>query len=125
MKKVLLLSLFLVSTVFLAACVPAIESATGNAEVTTTPGENTQFAQCLTDKGVKMYGADWCPHCNNQKDMFGDDWAYVDYVECETNRAACQTAGITGYPTWVIDGQHYPGEATFEKLSRLSGCQLA
>jgi len=25
------------------------------------------FARCLTDRGVKMYGAFWCPHCVEQK----------------------------------------------------------
>ena len=28
------------------------------------------FAQCLTDDGVKMYGAWWCPHCQSQKKLF-------------------------------------------------------
>ena len=30
------------------------------------------LAQCLTAKGVKMYGAYWCSHCQNQKKAFGD-----------------------------------------------------
>ena len=29
------------------------------------------LAKCLTSKDVKMYGTSWCPHCNNQKEMFG------------------------------------------------------
>ena len=29
------------------------------------------FAQCLTSKGMKMYGAWWCPHCAEQKESFG------------------------------------------------------
>ena len=32
---------------------------TGNA----VAGELDNFAQCLTDNGVKMYGTDWCSHC--------------------------------------------------------------
>ena len=36
-------------------------------------GERTQhkydaFARCLSDRGVKMYGAWWCPHCKEQKE---------------------------------------------------------
>jgi len=34
------------------------------------PGFYDEFAQCLTDKGVKMYGAYWCPHCQAQKALF-------------------------------------------------------
>src|SRR6266700_8112952 len=40
------------------------------------------FAQCLKDRGAKMYGAWWCPHCADQKEMFGFAFQYVNYVEC-------------------------------------------
>src|SRR3989344_7082850 len=62
------------------------------------------FAKCLTEKGVKMYGAYWCGHCKTQKEMLGDSWQYVNYVECSnpdgTPTAECTAAGIEGYPTW-------------------------
>ena len=88
------------------------------------------FATCLTEKGVTMYGAYWCPHCQNQKEMFGDSWQYVHSVECSLpNRAGqtefCKAAGITGYPTWEFaGGERVPGELTFEALSAKSGCAL-
>ncbi len=88
------------------------------------------FAKCLTEKEVKMYGAYWCPHCENNKKAFGDSWQYVTYVECavegqpQVQTAACTDAGISGYPTWIIDGEKYPGEQTLENLARLSGCTL-
>ena len=28
------------------------------------------FASCMTEKGVIMYGTDWCPNCQNQKQLF-------------------------------------------------------
>jgi hypothetical protein len=40
------------------------------------------FAKCLTAHGAKMYGLYWCPHCIEQKKMFGESFRYVDYVEC-------------------------------------------
>ena len=40
------------------------------------------FARCLTDRQVKMYGAYWCPHCAEQKEMFGESFALAPYVEC-------------------------------------------
>lgn len=64
------------------------------------------FAKCLTEKGVKMYGAYWCGHCANQKKAFGESFKYVNYIECadENNRniqlEVCVKAGIEGYPTW-------------------------
>src|SRR5579859_4804934 len=40
------------------------------------------FAKCLASKQAKMYGLYWCPHCADQKAMFGSSFHYVPYVEC-------------------------------------------
>lgn len=101
------------------------DSATGAAIV----GEYDDFAKCLTESGAKMYGAYWCPHCKSQKEMFGSSFQYINYIECapggdDADPMACQAAGISGYPTWIINGQKYPGSKSLEQLSELSGCQL-
>ena len=85
-------------------------------------GEYDELAKCLTAEGVKMYGTEWCSHCKNQKEAFGSSFQYVDYVDCDDNSAACTAAGVEGYPTWVIDGQKYPGEQALDKLAGLTGC---
>lgn len=87
------------------------------------------LAKCLASKGAKMYGAYWCPHCQNQKSEFGDSFKYIDYTECDPsgpnpNPGACRAAGIQGYPTWIIGGTQYPGEMTLEKLGEVSGCSV-
>lgn len=93
-------------------------------------GPYDDFTKCLTEKGVKMYGAYWCPHCLNQKNMFGSGWKYVDYVECSLpNKAGqteiCNKAGIKGYPTWEFaNKERIEGEVSFEYLSEKSGCEL-
>ena len=89
------------------------------------------FAQCLTANNVKMYGAFWCSHCNNQKKEFGESWKYVTYIECSTpdgrgQTPQCQTAGIQGYPTWEFgDGKRISGELSFEELALRSQCSLS
>jgi hypothetical protein len=40
------------------------------------------FAQCLTDRKVKMYGAYWDPHTDDQMKLFGASFAHVNYIEC-------------------------------------------
>ncbi len=94
-------------------------------------GQYGGFAKCLKDKGVKMYGASWCSHCVNQKNMFGESLKYLNYVECAASGApgpqeqVCQNAGIRAYPTWIFpDGKKNEGEMTFEQLSQDSGCKL-
>jgi Zn ribbon nucleic-acid-binding protein len=89
------------------------------------------FAQCLTDKGTKMYGAYWCPHCQAQKKLFGSSWDKVDYVECATpgsnqQNQVCNDAGIKGYPTWIFgDGKSISGELSLQQLSSFTGCSLS
>ncbi|HJZ05456.1 hypothetical protein A2634_04270 [Candidatus Amesbacteria bacterium RIFCSPHIGHO2_01_FULL_48_32] len=84
-----------------------------------------QFAKCLTEEKVTMYGAYWCPHCQNQKKLFGDSFQFVPYVECTAVPKTCTEKGVAGYPTWITqDGTKLEGEQSLEKLSQISGCQL-
>jgi glutaredoxin len=89
-----------------------------------------EFTKCLSDNGVTMYGAYWCPHCNAQKQMFGNSWAQVNYVECSLPDKAgqtqeCMESGIKSYPTWEFqNGLRIEGEIPLEKISSLSGCKL-
>jgi hypothetical protein len=88
------------------------------------------FAKCLSRKGGKMYGAWWCPHCADQKEMFGYAFQYVNYIECSppgqrTQNAVCAQAGLKGYPTWQFaDGSRAAGTQTLTTLSQRTGCQL-
>jgi uncharacterized membrane protein/glutaredoxin len=79
----------------------------------------------LKDKGFKMYGAFWCPHCQEQKAMFGDASAMVPYIECDARAAnakaeLCQQKRITSYPTWEVDGKFYEGVQSLSGLADLS-----
>ena len=92
-------------------------------------GKYDALAMCLSDKGMSMYGAYWCPHCANQKEMFGSSFKYVSYIECDpkgdnANPQLCQEKGVEGYPTWIYEGQKYEGEMTLQKISDISGCNI-
>ncbi len=93
-------------------------------------GKYDAFVKCLADKGVKLYGAYWCPHCQEQKKMFGDSFKYVNYIECTAEGSnkqneVCVAAGISGYPTWIFaDGRKESGAKSLEELSKISGCAL-
>jgi len=95
------------------------------------PGQYDGLAQCLTEKGAKFYGASWCPHCAEQKRMFGSSMKYVDYVECAIpgnqrgQTKACDDAKIESYPTWVFaDGARVTGEQLPKSLAEKAGCGL-
>ncbi len=85
-------------------------------------GELDDFAKYLTEQGISMAGTDWCPHCKEQKKMFGSSFQYIDYHNCDKERAWCLDHGVQGYPTWVFpDGNLYPGTRSIEQLKALSG----
>ena len=88
-------------------------------------GRLDNFAQCLTDRGLVMYGAEWCPHCQNQKKAFGESFRYINYVECPQDPKRCLVAGIEGYPTWMMtNSEKLIGEQKLVDLSRASDCPL-
>jgi uncharacterized membrane protein len=90
------------------------------------PGQMA-LAEHLKQIDAKMYGAYWCPHCHDQKQLFGRPaFAKITYIECapEGQNAQpdrCDAAGIQGYPTWEINGQYYSGSQSLAELARLSG----
>lgn len=88
------------------------------------------FAKCLKDKGAVFYGAFWCPHCQNQKKLFGQSEKYLPYVECSTpdgknQLPACKNKKINGYPTWEFaDKTRLNGEVALEVLAQKTSCPL-
>jgi glutaredoxin len=80
----------------------------------------------LKAQGVKMYGADWCGFCDRQKELFGEAFSEIDYIECDPSGAnaqpkVCEQANIQVYPTWEINGRFFQGLKTPEELALLSG----
>ena len=94
------------------------------------PGTLDEFARCLKDKGATFYGAFWCPHCQNQKAMFGKSAKLLPYIECSTpdgksQLSICKEKKIEGYPTWeFVDGLRESGEVSLNRLSEKTGCPL-
>jgi hypothetical protein len=112
---------------------PATEPSAAEKPVTFDPKDGTtaKLAKCLTQKGVRMYGAYWCPHCQDQKAMFGDAFKFLKYFECdpqgpESQTARCTEDKIESYPTWYFPASGYdPGIKELEKIASLSGCEGA
>lgn len=101
---------------------PAVTTVSGASEIA--------LAQHLTSIGAKMYGAFWCSHCHDQKQLFGAEAAtQIPYTECDPSgqnpqTALCQSKSeVKGYPTWEINGQFYSGTQTLQQLAEYSGYQ--
>ena len=89
------------------------------------------FAKCLGAHQAKMYGLYWCPHCAEQKQMFGAAFRYVPYQECALKEKPgemapqCKAAGVKLFPSWQF-GSNAPTEGVFslDELSDKTGCSL-
>ena len=94
------------------------------------PSELDGFAQCLTEKGAIFYGAFWCPHCQNQKALFGRSAKFLNYVECSTpdgrsQTQVCKDTDVKTYPTWQFaDSSRQTGEVSLQTLADKTSCQL-
>lgn len=106
----------------------AEQLAPGELPITTASGESEiALAKHLSQIGAKFYGAFWCPHCHDQKQLFGQEAAqFVPYVECSTpdrrdQTPDCKAQNLESYPTWIINGQTFRGTQTLEQLAQISG----
>ncbi|MEO0758654.1 MAG: vitamin K epoxide reductase family protein [Cyanobacteria bacterium J06648_16] len=98
---------------------PVVQNPSGDAELA--------LARHLTEVDAKMYGAYWCPHCYDQKQLFGKDAAKeIPYIECAPDGQNSQTSlcqsipEITGFPTWEVNGQFLGGAQSLETLAAAS-----
>ena len=88
--------------------------------------EKIKLAEHLTNEGAVMYNAYWCPHCHDQKEMFGKEATKkLNLVECakdgfNNKRELCEAKGITGFPSWEINGSIESGVKSLEELAKLS-----
>jgi uncharacterized membrane protein/glutaredoxin len=123
-----------VGQLFFTGAIVAIVTITGTLGVYASQGKIAaqsnsfagRLAQHLTVTNAKMYGAYWCPHCIDQKKQFGEAQKLVPYVECDSKgvnpqTALCQQKGITGFPTWEINGKMLSGERSLDELATASG----
>lgn len=115
MKKFIIVALA-ASSLFLSGCNKTTPVVNSNVD---------EFAKCLTTAGVKMYGTDTCPHCQKQKELFGNSFQYINFTDCNANPTACSNAWIDKIPTWEFkDGTKEVWEKTFADLSLKSNCAL-
>lgn len=130
----------LVIVALATACSPSelsqnTDSASKSSELSAASGQTSSsavaskvaLASHLKQIGAKFYGTYWCPYCNKQKEMFGQEaFRPINYIECDPKGKnpqpdLCQQANINGFPTWEIKGQYYPGMLTLQELANLSG----
>jgi uncharacterized membrane protein len=108
---------------------PASEIGRGVAPPVTsvsTP-ESIALAEHLTGSGAVLYTAYWCPHCHEQKELFGKEaTARLKVIECaadgrNSQKALCDSKKLEGFPSWEIKGRIDSGVKPLARLAELSG----
>ena len=93
---------------------------------TVSSQEKIDFAKYLSNKNIVMYSAYWCPHCNDQKQLFGKQAVEeLIIVECakdgkNNQYKLCQEKGIEGFPSWEINKGIYSGTMSLDELAKMT-----
>ena len=88
--------------------------------------EKINFAKYLNENNIVMYSAYWCPHCNDQKQLFGkkavEELLIVECAKDGKNNQykLCQEKGIEGFPSWEINNQIYSGTMSLNELAKMT-----
>ncbi|KAL7497593.1 hypothetical protein ACHAWT_005896 [Skeletonema menzelii] len=94
--------------------------------ITTTSSKAAlALAADLKSLDARMFGAFWCSHCYDQKQVLGyEAMQTIPYIECDregfnSKRDFCKEKDVPGYPTWEIGGKLFPGERSVEELREM------
>jgi hypothetical protein len=95
--------------------------------VTSSSAAEIALAKHLKAIGANCYTAWWCPHCQEQREQFGQQAAALaPFVQCSSPEkktlAVCKDDRIDGYPTWIMpDGTKLSGGRELAELAQVSG----
>ena len=76
-------------------------------------------AQCIGENS-ELYVQLGCHACETQEKMFGNNYEYLNIIDCFYERDKCSEITVT--PTWIINEEKYTGVQTIEELKELTGC---
>ena len=94
---------------------------------TSSSPQKVKFAKFLSENNIKMYSAYWCPHCHDQKQLFGKKAVKeLTVIECaqdgkDNQYKLCREKEIEGFPSWEINGEIYSGVKDLNDLAIMTG----
>lgn len=83
------------------------------------PKTSEEIAKCIGENSV-LYVQLGCHACTKQEEIFGENYQYLNSVDCFYERDKCTEIAVT--PTWIINGEKITGAQSIEKLQNLTGC---
>ncbi|MFC1734085.1 hypothetical protein ACFL6I_27590, partial [candidate division KSB1 bacterium] len=86
-----------------------------------TDGPSIDTVKCIGSKST-IYISTGCHVCAQQEELFGENFKYLNIVNCFIEGEKCSQANVTRVPTWMINGEMMTGLQSIEKLINLAGC---
>jgi hypothetical protein len=99
-----------------------------------TPERKVKIAKCLAERDYRVYIADWCPFCRDQKELFGEAAKYLTSTDCYDPEGGPGNLGncpdLPGVPAWrdrdgnqlKYNGEIVDGMIQIRRLVEISGC---
>jgi hypothetical protein len=85
------------------------------------PTTTEEIAKCI-GQNSELYTQLGCHACEAQEEMFGENYQYLNVVDCWYEQETCQERQIEYTPTWIINNEKIVGVQEIETLQDLTGC---
>lgn len=86
-----------------------------------SPQTDEKVIKCI-GQNSELYVQLGCHACEIQKEIFGENYRYLNVIDCFYDREECIAKKITATPTWFINGEYYEKVQSIERLKELTGC---
>ena len=83
------------------------------------PETTEEITKCIANHSI-LYIQNGCIHCIKQEKLFGENFKFVNYINCSEDFSKC--ANIEATPTWVINNEKLTGVKEISNLQELTGC---
>ena len=90
----------------------------------TNSNPDSNLAKCIGENS-QIFIATGCSACAAQEELFGEDFQYLNVIDCAKNPQECSPIienQAYSVPTWIINGEKYKGVRSLETLKTLTGC---
>lgn len=117
---IIILALFILAIIF-AVLLLNFGDSSNNSEIPIDTLQKINIS-CLKEN-VLFFGADWCGHCRDQKEIFGEELTDAIYINCDKS-LLCKEYEIQFLPTLLFlnDSSKLYGVQEIETLLNKSGC---
>jgi len=112
----------LIAVILIIVMVIVVISAYLNSQ---NPKVSRDLAGCLRGQDCILYISKTCPHCELQKELFGESISLIEVVDCSEEGELCKERGILKVPSFTCGNKTHFGSKTIEGLELMSGCYFS